>query len=204
MMQHLMWIYFTVGNVKRGRWKDDDKMGVHINKNDKIVEWNVGEKTIRIHNEYVLYAFEHGRNMLMIKEKHEALESGFSTYDREGNLVFSYKYLGNHIKFKNKDISPINGSVISVDYEEEKGKLVVLKEYDEIRSIVIYDENSDALKEINCPRGYVFVSLKNNAGNIMVATHGTNDLTRDSFGRNDWNFAINFENFSVERKSIIQ
>ena len=29
-------------------------------------------------------------------------------------------------------------------------------------------------------------------------------MTRDSFGRNDWNFEINFENFYVERKSITQ
>lgn len=179
-------------------------MDVCINKNDKIVEWNVGEKIIKIHNQYVLYAFKHGKNMLMIKEKYETSEIGFSTYDKEGNLVFAYKYLGNYIKFKNKDISGINGAIISVDYEEEKGKLVILKESDDIRSILIYDENADFLTEINSPRGYVFVSLKNNAGNIMVAAQGTNDLTKDSFGRNDWNFAIDFENLYVERKSIIQ
>lgn len=38
-------------------------MNVRINKNDKIVEWDVGEKTITIHNEYVLFAFKHGKNM---------------------------------------------------------------------------------------------------------------------------------------------
>lgn len=179
-------------------------MDVSINKNDKIVEWNVGEKIIKIHNQYVLYAFKHGKNMLMIKEKHETSESGFSTYDKDGNLVFSYKYLGNHIKFKKKDISRINGAIISVDYEEEKEKLVIIKESDEVRSILIYDENTDILKEINSPRGYVFDSLKNNAGNIMVVAQGTNDSTRDSFGRNDWNFAINYENFYIERKSITQ
>lgn len=179
-------------------------MNVCINKNDKIVKWNVGEKIIKIHNQYVLYAFEHGKNMLMIKEKYETSESGFSTYDKEGNLVFSYKYLGNHIKFKNKGISQINGAIISVDYAEEKEKLVILKESDEVRSILIFDQNTDILKEINSPRGYVFVSLKNNAGNIIVVAQGTNDLTRDSFGRNDWNFAIDFETLNIERKSITQ
>lgn len=179
-------------------------MDVFINKNDKIVEWNVGEKIIKIHNQYVLYAFKHGKNMLMIKEKYETSENGFSTYDKEGNLIFSYKYLDNYIKFKNKDISPINGAIISVDYEEEKGKLVILKESDKVRAIVIYDENTDVLKEINSPRDYIFVSLKNNAGNVMVVAQGTNDLTKDSFGRNDWNFVIDFETFNIKRKSITQ
>lgn len=65
-------------------------------------------------------------------------------------------------------------------------------------------DNADFLSEINCPKGYIFVSLKNCAGHIMVVAQGINDLTRDSFGRNDWNFEINFENFYVERKSITQ
>ncbi len=179
-------------------------MDVRVNKNDKIVEWNVGEKIIKIHNQYVLYAFKHGKNMLMIKEKSEISESGFSTYDKEGNLVFSYKYLENYINFRDKEISEINGAIVSADYEEEKGKLVILKESNEIRSILIYNDNADILAEINSPRGYVFVSLKNIAGNIMVVAQGTNDLTRDSFGRNDWNFVIDFDNLYVERKSITQ
>lgn len=179
-------------------------MDVCVNKSDKIVEWNIGEKTIRIHNQNVLYAYKHGKNMLMIKEKYETSESGFSTYDKEGKLVFSYKYLGNHINFRDKDISGFDGVIVAADYEEEKKKLVILKESDEMRSILLYDDNADILTEINSPRGYIFVSLKNNAGNIMVVAQGTDDLTRDSFGRNDWNLVINFENFYVERKSIIQ
>ncbi len=38
----------------------------------------------------------------------------------------------------------------------------------------------------------------------MTVAQGTNDLTRDSFGRNDWNFTINFDNYYVERDSITQ
>lgn len=177
-------------------------MDVHVNRNEKKVEWDIGEKTVEIYNQYVLYAFKHGKNMLMIKEKYETSETGFSTYDKAGNLVFSYKYLGNHITFRDKDISKINGVIISADYEEEKGKLVLLIEFEEIRSIIIYDDNATMIKQINAPGGYLFVSLKNNAGNIMVVVQGLNDLTRDAFGRNDWNFEINFENLYVERKSV--
>ena len=179
-------------------------MDVSVNKNDKIVKWNIGEKTIKIHNEYVLYAFKHGKNMLMVKERHKTSESGFSAYDKDGNLVFSYIYLRNYLHFKGKDIIGINGAIISVDYEEEKEKLVVLKEAEGIRSILIYDDNANILTEINSPRGYIFVSLKNNAGNIMAVAQGTSNLTRDAFGRNDWKFEINFENLYVERKTIIQ
>lgn len=142
--------------------------------------------------------------LLMIKEKYEASESGFSTYDKEVNLVFSYKYLGNRITFREMHITEINGAIISADYEEEKRKLIVLKEVAETSSLLIYDEKGELIAEIISPRGYIFVSLKNNAGNIMVVAHGTNDMTRDSFGRNDWNFVIDFKYFSVQKKSIIQ
>ena len=179
-------------------------MDVCVNKNEKIIEWNVGEKIISIHNEHVLYAFKHGKNLLMVKEKYESSESGFSTYDKDGNLVFSYKYLGNSLTFKKEDIDSINGVIISADYEEEKRKLVVLKELEEIRSLLVYDERGDFIAEIMSPRGYTFVSLKNNVGNIMVVVQGENDITRDSFGRNDWNFIIDFDNFYVQRKSITQ
>lgn len=179
-------------------------MDVRVNKNEKKIEWNVGEKIIVIHNKHVLYAFEHGKNLLMVKEKYESSESGFSIYNKDGNLVFSYKYLGNSLTFREVDIASINGAIISADYEEEKRKLVVLKELEGIRSLLIYDEKGEFIAEIMSPRGYVFVSLKNNAGNIMVVAQGQNDMTRDSFGRNDWNFVIDFDNFYVEKKSITQ
>ena len=178
-------------------------MDICVNKSEKIVEWNVGEKVTTIHNEHILYAFKHGKSMLMIKEKYEMSGSGFSAYDMQGRVIFSYKYLEKNITFKETEIR-INGTIISADYEEEKRKLVILKETDEIRSLLIYDENGDFLTEIVSPVGYRFVSLKNSAGNIMVVAQGTNDITRDSFGRNDWNFSIDFDNFYVEKKSITQ
>lgn len=180
-------------------------MDVNINKNEKTVEWNTGEKTIIIHNEYVLYAFKHGKEMLMIKEKYDEIsENGFSTYDKKGDLVFSYKYLSSCIAFRERYIDRINGKIISVDYDEKRRKLVVLKEADEIRSLLIYDEKGDLTAEIISPKDHTFVSLKNNAGNVMVTAQGTNDMTKDTFGRNDWNFIIDFENFCVHKKSITQ
>lgn len=179
-------------------------MDVCVNKNEKKVEWSVGEKLITIYNEHVLYAFKHGKNMLMIKEKYDILGIGFSTYDIEGRLVFSYKYMGNCVTFRGVDIDVINGAIISADYEEEKKKLVILIDKEEIRSLLIYDEQGDFVSEIVSPIDYSFVSLKNNDGKIIVVAQGTNDMTRDLFGRNDWNFVIDFENFYVEKKTIIQ
>lgn len=113
-------------------------MNVCVNKKENTIEWNVGEKSIIIHNNHILYAFKHGKSMLMVKEKYELSEVGFSTYDKDGILVFSYKYLGSSIIFKGKDINNINGAIISADYEEEKRKLVVLKEVEEKSSLLIY------------------------------------------------------------------
>lgn len=179
-------------------------MDLCIKKNEKIVKWNVGERIITIYNEHMLYAFKHGKNMLMIKEKYKMLGTGFSAYDIEGNLIFSYSYLGDNATFGKVGSIKINGKIISVDYEEEKRKLIILKDIEEKRSLLIYDENGDYLSEIISPQGYTFVSLKNNDGNIMVVAQGRNDITRDSFGRNDWNFVIDFDNFYVVKKSIIQ
>lgn len=36
----------------------------------------------------------------------------------------------------------------------------------------------------------------------MVVAQGTSDMTRDSFGRNDWNFVIDFENFYVQKNLL--
>ena len=102
-------------------------------KNENTVEWNVGEKTIIINNEHILYAFKHGQEMLMIKEKYDEIsENGFSTYDKKGDLVFSYKYLSSRIAFRERCIDRINGKIISADYDEKRRKLVVLKETDEV------------------------------------------------------------------------
>ena len=167
-------------------------MDVRVNKSEKRIEWNVGSRTITIHNAHVLYAFKHGKKLLMVKEKYESSESGFSIYDECGNLVVSYKYLGDSLTFREINIADIKGAIISADYEEET------------RSLLLYDESGDFIAEIVSPQGYTFVSLKNSAGNIMVVAQGTSNMTRDSFGRNDWNFVIDFENFYVQKKSITQ
>lgn len=179
-------------------------MDVRVNKNEKKIEWNVGSRTITIHNAHVLYAFKHGKNLLMVKEKYESSESGFSIYDKCGNLVVSYKYLGDSLTFREVNIADIKGAIIYADYEEEKRMVIILKELEETRSLLIYDEQGDFIAEIVSPQGYTFVSLKNSDGNIMVVAQGTSDMTRDSFGRNDWNFVIDFENFYVQKKSITQ
>lgn len=149
------------------------------------------------------YTFKHGKNMLMTKEKYDSSGSRRSACDIDGTLIFSYTYLENHIVFREMDII-IDGAIVSADYEEEKEMLVVLKVTDKVNVLLIYDHTGDCIKEIAPPSSYEFVSLKNNGGNIMVVARGMSDATRDEFGRNDWNFVIDFENLYVERKSITQ
>ena len=179
-------------------------MGIHVNRQERTVEWDYDGKTVNINNEHMLYAFKHGKDMLMIKEKYEASENGFSLYDVVGKQIFSYKYLGNTIKCKENKIIQVKGNIISVDYQQVSKKLVVLREEKDIRTIAIYEEKGNFIAEINAPMGYRFVSLKNDEGSIMVVAQGMNDITRDSFGRNDWNFSIDLKNYYVEKKSIIQ
>jgi len=179
-------------------------MNVYVNKSEKKIEWNVGSRTIIIYNEHVLYAFKHGKNFLMVKEKYDSTESGFSIYDEGGNLVISYKYGGDSLTCREGSRVDINGVIIAADFVEEKRNVVILREFKGTRSLLIYDELGDFITEIISPRGYRFVSLKNCEGNIMVVAEGTSDMTKDSFGRNDWNFEIDLENYYVQKKSITQ
>lgn len=179
-------------------------MDVRVNKSEKRIDWIVEERIITIHNAHVLYAFKHGKKLLMVKEKYESSESGFSIYDECGNIVVSYKYLGESLTFREVKITDIKGVIISADYEEEKRMVIILKELEETRSLLIYDERGDFVAEIVSPQSYRFVSLKNSAGDIMVVAQGISDMTRDSFGRNDWNFIIDFDNFYIQKKSITQ
>lgn len=187
-----------------GLIKMEEYMEIHVNKQEKTIKWDYKEKTINVNNEYMLYAFKHGKDMLMIKEKYEDLGNGFSLYDITGKQIFSYKYSDNIIKYKENKIIKVRGNIISVDYQQVSNKLIVLREENDVRTIEIYEEKGNFIAQINAPRGYKFVSLKNDEGNIMVVAQGMNDITRDSFGRNDWNFAIDLENYYVEKKSIIQ
>ena len=95
-------------------------MDVRVNKNEKKIEWNVGSRTITIHNAHVLYAFKHGKNLLMVKEKYESSESGFSIYDKCGNLVVSYKYLGDSLTFREVNIADIKGAIILLIMKKKK------------------------------------------------------------------------------------
>lgn len=187
-----------------GLIKMEEYMEIHVNRQERTVEWNYDGKIVNISNEHMLYAFKHGKDMLMIKEKYEVSGSGFSLYDITGKQIFSYKYLDNTIKYKENKIIKVQGNIISVDYQQVSNKLIVLREENDVRIIEIYEEKGNFIAQINAPRGYKFVSLKNDEGNIMVVAQGMNDITRDSFGRNDWNFAIDLENYYVEKKSIIQ
>lgn len=182
----------------------EKNMEIYINRQEKTIKWDYKEKTISVNNEHMLYAFKHGKDMLMIKEKYEDSGSGFSLYDITGKQIFSYKYSDNTIKYKENKIIKVQGKIISVDYQQVRNKLIVLREEKDVRIIEIYEEKGNFIAKINAPRGYKFVSLKNDEGNIMVVAQGMNDITKDSFGRNDWNFAIDLENYYVEKKSIIQ
>lgn len=179
-------------------------MDIYVDKNSNRIEWSVDDNTVVICNNYVSYAFKHGKKLLMVKERYESSEVGFTIYDSSGNSVISYKYLGDNFTYRGVNIVDVNGMIISADYEEEKKNIVILKEFEKSRSLLIYGKQGDFVAEIPSPQGYTFISLKNCDGNIMVVARGTNDITKDSFGRNDWNFEVDLENFYVQKKSVIE
>lgn len=179
-------------------------MEVRVNKSTETVEWVVSGRTICIHNQYALYAFTQRDYLIKVKELHGQSRSGFSAYDKDGELIFSFIYLENQVLFMGKTIVLDDGVVISVDYEENKQVLVILKENEKKRSVLLYRIDGERIAEINSPRDFQFVALKKNSDSIMVTGRGRTDRTSDAFGRNDWNFKLNFENYYVERDVIVQ
>ena len=97
-------------------------MDIYVDKNSNRIEWSVDDNTVVICNNYVSYAFKHGKKLLMVKERYESSEVGFTIYDNSGNSVISYKYLGDNFTYRGVNIVDVNGMIISADYEEEKKK----------------------------------------------------------------------------------
>ena len=47
------------------------------------------------------------------------------------------------------------------------------------------------------PSSYTFYFTKNIENTIIAVCRGNSDITKDKYGRNDWNFRIDFINNSM-------
>lgn len=179
-------------------------MKVKFDKTTGLVSWEIGDKDISIHFPDLFCAFNHGANLIKVKEKDKNLKVSYSVYNIEGEFILSYNYLDNKVRFKSKVITIDNRQIIGSDFDEARNVLVVLNKSEEKEFLSLYNSNGEFLSSIPSPYDFRFFKLSNYKGNVRVIAHGLQEKSADEFGRNDWIFLINVDNYYVEKKKIIQ
>lgn len=151
-----------------------------------------------------MYAFEYGNEMVMLELKNQNRQNKLLIYNVNGSLILSYMQNGNEIFISNNKIIHID-KLISVEYSMKYKKIVVLAEKNKKeRKLSILDERGNLITNIPEPRNYSFYYCKNIGNSIIVVCQGNSNETRDKYGRNNWNFRVDLNNYYVEKMSITQ
>lgn len=179
-------------------------MKVKFDQTTGMVSWKTDDKDISMHFPNLFCAFEHGDQLIMVKEKDKNLKVSYSVYSIKGEFILSYNYLDNKVRFKSKVISLDNRQIIDADFDKKRNVLILLIKSDERELILLYDSNGEYISYIPSPHDFRFMYLSNDEGTVTVVAHGLQEKSADEFGRNDWIFLINVDNYYVEKDSIIQ
>lgn len=179
-------------------------MKVKFDKTTGMVSWKTDNKDISMHFPNLFCAFEHGDQLIMVNEEDKNSNEKFSVYNINGEFILFYNYLDDKVRFKDKVITLKNKQIIDADFDEKRNVLILLIKSDERELILLYDSNGEYISYIPSPHDYRFMYLSNYKGVVRVITHGLQEKSADEFGRNDWIFLINVDNYYVEKDSIIQ
>lgn len=179
-------------------------MKVKFDKTTGLVSWEIGDKDISIHFPDLFCAFNHGDQLIMVKERDKHSNEKFTIYNTEGEFILSYNYLDDKISFKDKVITLDNTHIMNADFDEARNVLIILIECEEKEFLFLYDSDGEYISYIPSPHDYRFMYLSNYKGNVRVIARGLQEKSADKFGRNDWIFLINVDNYYVEKDSIIQ
>lgn len=179
-------------------------MNILTDKENGIVKWTYNFKDIVIQDSNMMYAFEYGNKMVMLKLKSKDGKIAFSLYDINGEFILSYMPKSNKIEIGSNKCIHID-DLISVEYSKKDKKIVALTGIKEDeRKLIILDNYGNVISNIINPRSYTFYFTKKIGDTIMVVCLGNSDTTKDKYGRNDWNFRVDLDNYYVERISITQ
>ncbi|MGP1434828.1 MAG: hypothetical protein ACTTKP_11180 [Catonella sp.] len=179
-------------------------MNILTDRKNGIVKWTLNCKDIVIQDYNMMYAYEYGSEMVMLKLKSNDGEIAFSLYDINGDLILSYVPKSSEIMIGiNKSIHL--DYLISVEYSKKDKKIVALTGIKEDeRKLIILDNEGNIISNIINPSGYTYYFTQNFGDKIIVVCRGNSDATVDKYGRNDWNFRVDLDNYYVERMSITQ
>lgn len=179
-------------------------MNIFTDRKNGIVKWSYNNKDIKIQNTDMMFAFEYANDMVMLKVKGKDSKIGFVLYNTDGTIILSYSVKAEGIIIKENKHLKIN-NLISVEYSKKYNKIIILRGIDdENQKLIIMDCNGDEISSIKNPVGYTFYYTKNVGNMVMVVCQGNSDLTKDKYGRNEWNYRIDLDNYYVEKLSIIQ
>lgn len=100
-------------------------MKILVDKKNGIVQWNYEGKDILIKKSDIMYAFEYGKKMIMLKIRNKNGKVKFCIYDNNGDFILSYTDNTGEINL-NGDNSIYIDELISVEYSKSHRKVVVL------------------------------------------------------------------------------
>lgn len=179
-------------------------MNILVNRKNGTAKWEYKGKDIVVRNINIMYAFEYGKDMVMLKIKDQDSKIGFVLYDIIGEFILSYMVETGEIILENNNRIYLD-NLVSIEYSKQNKKIVALTGTGENgNKLVIMDYIGKILADIPTPYGYKFYYTKNMEDEIIVVCQGISNATMDKYGRNDWNFKIDLENYYVERISITQ
>lgn len=179
-------------------------MKIVVDKNNGLIKWSYDNKEIEVQNFNVMYAWKHEDSMVMIKIKNKNGEVGFIIYDISGEFILSYVEGDNKLIIGNNKCVQLD-TIISIDYSKKDKKIVALVNSSvDGEKLVILNSDGEILSKIPNPLGYKYYFIKNDGNNIVAVCQGLSDLSADKYGRNDWNFRVDLENYYVEKISITQ
>ncbi len=178
-------------------------MDIKFDRNNGKITWEYNGKKINIIKSNVLYAFEHGNNKVMVKERIEG-HSSFSLYDETGVLIFDYQSNSKELHTNSGCISVDLEKIISADYDEIQNVLVILEGNGTDNILSLYENSGKKQGTISQPKELRFISLSNDKGRVDVSCRGLDAKYVDSFGRNDWCFEIDYESLNIKSGHVIE
>lgn len=179
-------------------------INIITNREKGIVKWFYNENEIIIKNPNIIYAFEYGNEMIMLKTKNKIEGVKFILYNIKGSAILSYSLTCGEI-FAGDNSRIFADDLVSVDYSNAYNKIIMIAgSYLEEYKLLIFELNGDKVANIPHPKDYYFYSTKCVGDDVLVACQGISNHTKDKYGRNDWNFRIDLNNYYVEKISMAQ
>ena len=173
---------------------------MRISVKNGVVKWWYKGRLVKIDEDKVQDAFKYTPETVMILRE-GMKDKEFVIYGYEGVFRYRYEHNSNMLYIGEKE-KKFDGTVCYVEYDEKHREYIAIISINNERKLIVLDNDGEYITEIKYPKDYLLYVLKNMDGDVWVVLRGMTEEARDKFGRSDWQYRINFENYSLEKIGI--